>query len=388
MSAIVNDRDVLLQAASPRVLPLDIPLEVKALTRRLKINASATTFVEDGATTTPTTITLTAVKEGSLSGTVTWAVIAGSATITGSGDTVTVTGTTVGDYATIRARVTQDSEHYDAQVTLSKTKTPKSIAITAPTSAFFGRSGPTSPTTITLTAVLGGGLTGTVNWSVIAGSATLSPSGNACVVTGATVSGYSVTIRARVTSSGMDYDAQYTLTRFGELSQEETIDLATQVTGQLAAGDVTGLGALALLNVVNLNTQTVGALNGLTQVTDLGALAYANAIAANQIGAGTLAAGVVYAGTVNASQVNAGSFTGKTFTGGTFTGGTFQTGASGERVVITGTTLTSYNASGGVTSLINDGGRSAFYGRGGNSATQAATWPSAAVTLPATLVPR
>jgi len=95
------------------------------------------------------------------------------------------------------------------------------------------------------------------------------------------------------------------------------------VTGQLANGNVSGLGALALLNVVNLNTQTVGALNGATQVTNLGTLAYANAIAANQIGAGTLAAGVVYAGTINADQVNAGSFSGKTFTGGQFSGGSY-----------------------------------------------------------------
>lgn len=68
MAAIVNYRDVLLQAASPRVLPVPIPEEIKEQLRRLKINASATTVTEDGATTTPATITLTAVKEGTLAG--------------------------------------------------------------------------------------------------------------------------------------------------------------------------------------------------------------------------------------------------------------------------------------------------------------------------------
>ena len=91
-----------------------------------------------------------------------------------------------------------------------------------------------------------------------------------------------------------------------------------------------------LLNKVDLNTQTVGALNGQTQVTNLGSLAYANAIAANQVGAGTLAAGVIYAGTINADKVNGGSFSGKEFTGGTFTGSVFQTATSGNRVIIDG----------------------------------------------------
>ena len=82
---------------------------------------------------------------------------------------------------------------------------------------------------------------------------------------------------------------------------------STQVTGNLSTGNITGLGALATQNTVN----------GATQVTNLGNLAYANQIAANQIGAGTLAAGVVYAGTVNASNVNGGTLTGVTVALGT-----------------------------------------------------------------------
>jgi hypothetical protein len=252
MAAIQNDRDILLQAASPRVVPILIPIEqVEGLgpaLKRLQIKANATTFMGSSGTTSPATIVLTAEKFGSLSGTVTW--------------------------------------------------------------------------------------------SVVSGTATLTPSGDTCTVTGSTIVGHAVTVRARVQDGGVNYDAQIVLSRLGTLSSQEYVNLTTQVTGQLAMGNVTGYGALALLNQVDLNTQTVGALNGATQVTNLGTLAYANAIAANQIGAGTLAAGVVYAGVINADQVNSGSFSGRVFTGGNCTGGVFQTSqnTSEPRVHISGDT--------------------------------------------------
>lgn len=252
MAAIQNDRDLLLQAASPRVVPIPIPIDrIEGLPQALKslrIKSSATTFI--------------------------------------------------------------------------------------------GSSGATNPATITLTAEKFGGLAGSVVWSVIAGSGTLTPSGDSCAVTGSTVTGYSITIRARVTAGGINYDAQITLTKLGTLSAQEYVNLTSQVTGQLYMGNVTGYGALALLNQVDLNTQTVGALNGVTQVTNLGNLAYANAIAAEQIGAGTLAAGVIYAGLINAESVVSGSFAGKSFTGGNFTGGIFQTSQNtlAPRVHISGDT--------------------------------------------------
>jgi hypothetical protein len=72
----------------------------------------------------------------------------------------------------------------------------------------------------------------------------------------------------------------------------------------LSSGRISGLGALASANVVNLATQAVGQLNGATQVTNLGQLAYANV--------------------VTAEAIVAGSFTGKVFTGGEFQGTTFK----------------------------------------------------------------
>ena len=226
MAAIENDRDILLQATSPRVIPVKIPIDqVEGLPQALKslrINSSATTFI-GGTTTSPSTITLTAQKLG--------------------------------------------------------------------------------------------GLGGSVTWTVISGTATLSPSGDIVVVQGSSVTGSSVSIQARVTVDDINYDAQITLSKLGSLASEEQVDLTTQVTGQLASGNVSGLGALALLNTVNLNTQTTGALNGQTQVTNLGSLAYANAIAANQIGAGTLAAGVIYAGTVNVDNLVGNAISGKSIYG-------------------------------------------------------------------------
>ena len=180
------------------------------------------------------------------------------------------------------------------------------ISISA-SSPFFTRTtaGGVDPTTITLTASLRG-LTGTVTWSVVTGSATLSPSGNSVSVSGSSVTGYSVTIQAALSG----YTSRFTIPKYGALSAQDQINLTNQVTGQLNTGNITGLGALALLNVINLNTQTTGALNGATQITNLGTLAYANAIAAEQIGAGTLAAGVIYAGTVNANKINGAVITG------------------------------------------------------------------------------
>ena len=208
-------------------------------------------------------------------------------------------------------------------------------------------------TNTTLTVVRKNGISGTVSWTVFAGVATLSGTGDSRTVAGNSISGYSVTIRAAIGSK----EVFATINKVGALASQNTVNLSSQVTGQLSSGNVTGLGALALLNTVNLSTQTTGALNGQTQVTNLGTLAYANAIAANQIGAGTLAAGVIYsgtinadkinagtlaagviyAGTINANKVNAGSFSGKEFTGGTFTGSVFRTGISGERAEIANT---------------------------------------------------
>lgn len=349
MAAIQNERDKLLQAAAVRFIP---PVIDPSLVNGVHIQASDTTVLGPASgATSPATITLTATLTGDLTGTVVWSVVSGTATLSGSGNTRTVTGSTMSmGTVVVRAQLTQGGQTYEDRVVLTKIKDQSAIeqdidhlmntspdfSIRTNGLVFTNTSGTTTPSTITLTAVRGQGLTGgTVNWSVFAGSATLSTAtGESTVVTGSTVSGRSVTIRARLTIDGVNHDAYVTITRLGAIAAVNAVNLTSQVTGQLASSNVSGLGALALLNVVNLNTQTTGTLNGITQVTNLGDLAYANSIAANQIGAGTLAAGVIYAGVINANQVNSGSFAGKTFTGGTFTGALFRTAATGRRIEI------------------------------------------------------
>jgi len=214
--------------------------------------------------------------------------------------------------------------------------TSSSFAIRASALTFIGSSGTTSPASITLTAVRGSGLVGgTIAWSVFSGIATISPmTGNTCSVTGSSVVGASVTVRAQLTVEGQVHDAYVTLARLGAVASQDVINLTNQVTGTLSNSNVSGLGALALLNTININTQTTGSLNGATRVTNLGNLAYANAIAANQIGAGQLAAGVIYAGDVFAENVKGGSFEGESFTGGNFTGGSFESIGTASRVVV------------------------------------------------------
>ena len=251
MAAIQNDRDIILQATSPRVIPVLIPIDgVEGLPGRL--------------------------------------------------DDIDSDISTLGTEVNSLMGNTQDLSIRVSSLTVDNS------------------------TSTTLTVVRKNGISGTVSWTVFAGVATLSGTGDSRTIAGNSISGYSVTVKAAIGSK----EVFATINKVGALASQNTVNLSSQVTGQLSSGSVSGLGALALLNTVNLNTQTTGALNGQTQVTNLGTLAYANAIAANQIGAGTLAAGVIYAGTINADKINGGSFSGKEFTGGTFTGGLFRTGTS------------------------------------------------------------
>lgn len=178
----------------------------------------------------------------------------------------------------------------------------KRLRITASETVFVGTTITPTPATITLTAVKDGGLTGPTAWQVISGSATIAQSGDTCTVTGSTVLGRSVTIRARVADGGVNYDAEIVLNRLGSLSGQEGVNLATQITGQLANSNVSGLKALALLDSVSLS-------NPVQVVGDL---------AASRIGVGLLAAGVIYAGTVNVGNLVGDTITGKNLSGTDF----------------------------------------------------------------------
>jgi hypothetical protein len=130
----------------------------------------------------------------------------------------------------------------------------------------------------------------------------------------------------------------------GALAVLSTVDLSTHVTGSLPNSSVSGLGALALLGSVNLGTATVVGDLAATRIgagTLAAGVVYAGSVAATQITAGTLAAGVIYAGTIAATQISAGTLAaGVIYAGsidavtGTFSGNISTSG----QVSATGTT--------------------------------------------------
>lgn len=128
MAAIQNDRDVLLQSASVRVVVVASPeLEaVIAATKGVKITAPSNVFqITTGGAASPSSITMTA--ELALlppSSTVTWDLTAGTATLTGSGLTRTLAAVNMASRSvTVRVRVQEGvgTPVYTAYWTIAKT---------------------------------------------------------------------------------------------------------------------------------------------------------------------------------------------------------------------------------------------------------------------------
>jgi len=90
----------------------------------LTVIASSLTFKYDQAgNASPASITLTAVRKGTLLGAVTWSVVSGTATLTGTGDTRTLTEANLTtDTVTIRASITDAVGTYSDDVTISKVR--------------------------------------------------------------------------------------------------------------------------------------------------------------------------------------------------------------------------------------------------------------------------
>lgn len=302
MAQIQNERDKILQAAPVR---FETPPNLKAA-RSIDLLASATQFKQaaGGGSTTPTSITLTAILK-LVEGTVSWSITQGVATLVPSGNSVTIAGASMTSEAiTVQASLNYDGDTYTRTISITK------VADGAPGSP----GSPGSP-----------GTRGTVSlFTNIAGSSWSDAVANNLITT---TTGSSVkVIGDEVTQANTS--ATFAQTRYwsGTAWVVRTNDVpASRIIGQLSTGQISGLGALALLNQVNLGTSQVSgnlpnsqvsglgslatqnAVNGLTQVTNLGNLAFVNQLAANQIGAGTLAAGVIYAGTISANQVTAGT---------------------------------------------------------------------------------
>lgn len=113
MATIQNDRDILLQAAAIRVVPVPIDpslipglTETIAATKGIKLSAPSNVFqISTGGVASPSSITVTATLT-LVTSTVTWDIFAGTATLTGSGNSRTLTAANmVSNSVTIRARV-------------------------------------------------------------------------------------------------------------------------------------------------------------------------------------------------------------------------------------------------------------------------------------------
>lgn len=150
---------------------------------------------------------------------------------------------------------------------------------------------------------------------------------------------------AVASQASLAYGGGY-LTGFGVLASQATVNLASQITGQLASGNISGLGALASLGSVALDSAYV-----------------VNNLAVNRLVAGTLAAGIIYAGDVAASQITSGYIAAARINAGTLDVGKLQSNTSA--------TMATYTTFGlGVTwDPLGAGGACGVVGRATNNAT-------------------
>src|SRR5574344_1148421 len=114
MAAIQNDRDLALQATSPRVIPVLIPIDrVDGLPGRLdgidddiealgiEVNSVLSNTQDISIRVTNLTVTnststvLTVVRKNGITGTVTWSIFAGNGTLQGAGDSISIAGNTI-----------------------------------------------------------------------------------------------------------------------------------------------------------------------------------------------------------------------------------------------------------------------------------------------------
>ena len=113
MATVVNTRDVLLLAASPRLLWTGV--------QGVKVASNATVFkVSSGGSPTPTSLTLTATLNG-VAGSITWSTSFGTATVVGTGASVTLPyANLTSNVATIVASVVYGGITYSDSITISK----------------------------------------------------------------------------------------------------------------------------------------------------------------------------------------------------------------------------------------------------------------------------
>lgn len=278
MAAIVNDRDVLLQAASVRIVPVPIdPSLIPGLTetisavKGIKLSAPSNVFqISQGGVASPSSITITATLT-IVTGTITWDVFSGTATLTGSGNTRTLSAANmVSNSVTIRARIQEKAGDpiYTDYWTIAKTAD---------------------------------GINGTAGANGQRGS----------------------------------------LTAFGTLSNLVTYPARANGRAKWAAGTATEANAVtadtAARNVIWQRLGNAGnapdnshmRLGDTVTLTNSGQTVSAT-------GYWTGAAWDTPGTVIDGNLLVGGNVSGQEFTGGTFTGGTFRTASSGDRTVLSG----------------------------------------------------
>ena len=130
MATVVNTRDVLLQAAASRLASVSLPASFNIPgAKALALTAPGLIFqVPTSGSATPTSITVSAVLTG-LSGECTWSVTAGTATLTGNGNSRSLAYADMGsDYVTIQAQLVDGATTYTATIGLAKQREADIVA--------------------------------------------------------------------------------------------------------------------------------------------------------------------------------------------------------------------------------------------------------------------
>jgi hypothetical protein len=228
MAAIVNARDVKLQATSPRLVTVTLPDNVVVpAVKSIRLTAPSLVFKLDTAgTATPSSITVTATLI-QVSGTVSWSITGGTLTGSGSSRTLAQSDMTA-DTAIITASVTESGVTYSNTITIVRVRDGA-----AGSNGTNGQRG-----TVQLARAISGG-----SWSDTEAAAAITANGSGSPIAGDVVTLYNLTTsysEARVYTAG----AWSALSAYfpGSLLVEKSV-VAGKVNGyglQVLAGDYTG----------------------------------------------------------------------------------------------------------------------------------------------------
>lgn len=246
MATVVNARDVLLLATTPRLLWTGV--------RGVSVTSDYASFMVTEGTPSVPTITFTATLNG-VNGTVNWSVLTGTATITPPATGLTATldfANMASDVITVKAEVVDGGITYSNTISITKLTNglaPKFLTITAPSQMFTRPDDLSSftPAGITLTATpFGGTVSDPYVWKYWTGSAWSAAIGgattNTLALTSGSFSGETRTYQATAIIGGTTVTDEYTVVRltggtdgFAGFLTNESVTVATDSVGTTPA---------------------------------------------------------------------------------------------------------------------------------------------------------